>query len=297
MRPSPDGFRRTCASLTGMSRPANPPDPRLLAFDLDGTLIPEGGLIVPQATRAALGRLRALGVQTAVITGRDQAPPDVLDAARPAAVATNNGGTIWVGGQLHTEAHFSPEDLRAVLAHELQDARVIVFTAGRVYVDLRAGHPVPDWLRHRPHAPISELDAPLNAGQVRILKVGFYHPGVRDWKNALSTSHPHLVMTGAQEPYTDFLTVTPNGAHKGAALVAVAGALGIDMAHTVAFGDSDNDLAMLKVAGRAVQLGDLPLLRPHADDVLSGPEALGAYLEGLADLLSAPDTVGTAGHS
>ena len=58
------------------------------------------------------------------------------------------------------------------------------------------------------------------------------------------------------------------------------------MAHTVAFGDSDNDLAMLEVAGHAVQLGHLPLLRPHADTVLSGPEALGGYLDALADRLS-----------
>ncbi|MGY2892658.1 HAD hydrolase family protein [Deinococcus sp. UYEF24] len=271
------------------STPAPPVSPRLLAFDLDGTLIPEGGLLVPQATRTALERLRGLGVQVAVITGRDQAPPDVLDAARPAAVATNNGGTISVGGQLHSEAHFGPDDLRAVLAHSLQDARVIAFTAGRIYVDAPPGTPTPEWLSQRPHAPLSAIPA----GE-KILKVGFYHPGIRGWRDALSTSHPHLVMTGAQEPYTDFLTVTPSGAHKGAALIAIAGALGIDMAHTVAFGDSDNDLAMLEVAGHAVQLGRLPLLRPHADDTLSGPEALGAYLDALAEALSASGVVDAA---
>ena len=74
-------------------------------------------------------------------------------------------------------------------------------------------------------------------------------------------------------------------ANKGAALLAIAGALDIDMAQTVAFGDSDNDVAMLEVAGHAVQLGDLPLLRPHADEALSGPEALGAYLDALAERL------------
>ena len=34
-----------------------------------------------------------------------------------------------------------------------------------------------------------------------------------------------------------------------------------------------------------MQLGDLPLLRPHADETLSGPEALGAYLDALAERL------------
>ena len=59
----------------------------LLAFDLDGTLIPEGGLMVPQSTRRALARLNALGVKIAIITGRDVPPDDVLDAAQPTAVA------------------------------------------------------------------------------------------------------------------------------------------------------------------------------------------------------------------
>jgi len=260
-----------------MSRP-----PLLLAFDLDGTLIPDGGLLVPAGTRHALARLRDLPGQkvlTAIITGRDTPPADVLDAARPDAVATNNGGRIEIGGELHTRAVFSQEDLQAVLAHGLDDARVIAFAEEQVYVDLPEGTPVPEWLSRRPHAPLAA--APTD----RVQKVGFYHPGIRGWRDALADTHPHLVMTGAQEPYTDFLTVTPAGADKGAALLAIAQSLGVDRAHTFAFGDSDNDLAMLQVAGHAVQLGHLPLLRPHADDTVDGPDALGAYLNALADRL------------
>ena len=206
-------------------------------------------------------------------------PADVLEAARPAAVATNNGGHIRLNGQLHRELHFHPADLKAVLAHGLQDARVIAFTAERVYIDLPPGAPVPYWLSQRQHSPLSE------APGTGVLKVGFYHPQIGAWRDALARSHPHLVMTGAQPPYNDFLTVTPAGADKGAALLAISQALSIDMAHTVAFGDSDNDLAMLELAGHAVQLGSLPLLRPHADEQLSGPEALGKYLDRLAQRL------------
>ena len=251
----------------------------LLAFDLDGTLIPEGGLMVPQSTRRALARLHALGVKIAIITGRDVPPDDVLDAARPDAVATNNGGRILLNGELHREARFDEADLRAVLAHGLDDARVIVFTADQVYVDIPPNTPAPHWLAQRAHAPLS--DAPTDS----VLKVGFYHPEIRGWRDALLASHPHLVMTGAQPPYTEFLTVTPRGADKGAALVAIAEALGTELSQTIAFGDSDNDVAMLELAGHAVQLGHLPLLRPHADEVLDGPEALGAYLDGLAERL------------
>ncbi|MFC4452788.1 HAD family hydrolase [Deinococcus sonorensis] len=256
--------------------------PKLLAFDLDGTLIPDGGVLVPLATRQALARVRDAGIQVAIITGRDVPPPDVLDAAQPVAVAGSNGGHILLNGVMHREARFTPADLRAVLAHQLHGARVIAFALDRVYVDLPPGAPVPEWLQRRPHAPLHE------APEEQIIKVGFWHPDIRHWRDHLSSSLPHLVLTGAQDPYPDFLTVTPSGADKGAALGAIAEALGLTLEQCWAFGDSDNDVAMLELAGHAVQVGRLPLLTPHADEVIEGPDQLGAFLNGLLDRLPQP---------
>ncbi|SMB94950.1 HAD hydrolase family protein [Deinococcus hopiensis] len=259
--------------------------PLLLAFDLDGTLIPEQSREVPPVTVEALARLRTLGVRLAIITGRDTAPRPVREAALPDAIATNNGGRVEIGGKLHTEARFSAAELQAVLAHELGDARVIVFTRDALYVDLPAGREPEPWLQARGFRPLSE------APREGVLKVGFYHPGVADFAARLRARHPHLVLTGAQEPYTQFLTVTPENAHKGAALALIAEGLGLPLEQTVAFGDSDNDEAMLKLAGFAVQLGRLPLLTPHANAQVEGPEALGGYLHALADALEAQRSV------
>ncbi|WP_293909341.1 HAD family hydrolase [Deinococcus sp.] len=254
--------------------------PRLLAFDLDGTLIIEQGLFVPDDSRAALTRLRAQGVKVAIVTGRDQPPPGVLEATRPDAVATHNGGRVEIGGELHSQLHFSSSELEAVLAHQLGGARVMAFTAEAVYIDTAPGMVVPDWLSRREHFPLAQ--APRQA----VTKIGFYHPGVASWRDELrSGDYGHLVYTGAQAPYPDFLTVTPGGADKGAALSIIAEQFGIPLAQVTVFGDSDNDEAMFMVAGRAVQVGDLPLLRPYAHDQVPGPEALGAYLHALADEL------------
>ena len=179
-------------------RPPIPPPagvPLLMAFDLDGTLITEQGREVDAATAGALARLRGMGVRLAIITGRDTAPDSVLDAMQPDAVATNNGGRIVVGGELHSEARFTPADLEAVLAHELEGARIVLFTADRLFVDLPHGTEPEPWMIARDYAPLR--DAP--AGDV--LKAGFYHPGVADFAGRLRQSHPHLVVTGAQDPY------------------------------------------------------------------------------------------------
>ncbi|MDL2344106.1 HAD family hydrolase [Deinococcus sp. MIMF12] len=266
-----------------MTRPPERPRPHelplLLAFDLDGTLIPEMGREVPAPTAAALARLRGLGVRVAIITGRDAAPGPVLEAARPDAVATNNGGRVELNGALHREARFSEAELDAVLAHELEDARVVVFTPQGLYAHIPPGAQPEAWMLARGVRPLTEAPAGV------ALKVGFYHPGVADFAARLRESHPHLVLTGAQPPYSEFLTVTPTGAHKGAALTLIAQGLGTELERTVVFGDSDNDVAMLELAGYAVQVGKLPLLAPHAHAQVSGPEALGTYLEELADRL------------
>ncbi|MDO4264440.1 MAG: HAD hydrolase family protein, partial [Deinococcus sp.] len=73
----------------------------------------------------------------------------------------------------------------------------------------------------------------------------------------------------------------PKGAHKGAGIELLARELGVPLSRTVVFGDSDNDVAMFEVAGYAVQCGDLPLLHAHADESISGPEALAQWLMGL----------------
>ncbi|GAA4008413.1 HAD family hydrolase [Deinococcus rubellus] len=261
-----------------------PHRPQLLAFDLDGTLILEASLTVPAATISALARLRRLGVQAAIVTGRDQPPPGVLEAARPVAVATSNGGHITIGGQVHTELRFSEAELAAVLGHQLGNARVIAFTHRAIYVDVPPGVAAPEWLARREHFPLSEAPA----GEV--IKVGFYHAEVASWRDELrGGGFGHLVFTGAQPPYPEFLTVTPSGADKGAALSVIAQQLGVPMERVTAFGDSDNDEAMLALAGRAVQVGRLPLLVPYAHEQVERPEVLGEYLHALADGLEADD--------
>lgn len=253
--------------------------PLLLAFDLDGTLVPELSNEPPAATVTALARLQQLGACLAVITGRDRVPAPVSAQVPFDAFASQNGGRIEIGGELHTTTRFTDAELEAVLAHELQDAQLILYSEGTLYLDLQEGETLPDWIATRGHRPLVE------ARGKAIEKVSFYHAAVSEHAQKLQAAQPQLVLTGAQPPYPDYLTVTPSGAHKGAALGLLAEALGVPLERTIVFGDSDNDIAMFEVAGYAVQSGDLPLLAEHADESISGPEALGEWLGKLADQL------------
>lgn len=265
-------------SLPAKPEPAAFPEglPLLLAFDLDGTLIRDGGQELPEDTAAALARLRALGVRVAIVTGRDLPPRGVSARAEFDAVATNNGGRVHFGPELRTSARFGPGDLEAVLAHELDGARVVLFTEADLYVQLPPGRDPEPWMIARQARPLA--DAP----HADVTKVGFWHPDVAGFAARLRASHPHLVVTGGQPPYPEFLTITPTGAHKAAALALIAEGLDIPLERTVAFGDSDNDEVMLELAGYAVQVGTLPLLARHADTGLPGHEEMGTYLHAVA---------------
>lgn len=71
-------------------------------------------------------------------------------------------------------------------------------------------------------------------------------------------------------------------ASKGAALTWLCGHLGVDVADTVAFGDGDNDLSMIRAAGDGVAMANaIPEALAAADHVTSSCDEAGvaAYLE------------------
>lgn len=62
--------------------------------------------------------------------------------------------------------------------------------------------------------------------------------------------------------------ITPKGVNKGNALEKLCGLLGIFPEQTAAFGDSDNDIPMLKRAGIGIAMGNAPeSVKQAADDV------------------------------
>ena len=80
----------------------------------------------------------------------------------------------------------------------------------------------------------------------------------------LTTSLPHLLELGHP------------GASKGSGIAFVTELLRIDLAHVVAFGDGENDVELLAVAGLGIAIEDAhPRLRAIADRTCPGPRGRG----------------------
>lgn len=265
------------SSATPADRSSAEP-PRLLAFDLDGTVLEDGGMLVPRRTRAAITRLKAQEVKVAVITGRDNVPPDVMDALAPDAIALHTGSLILRGGEVVHQVSLTAAETAAVRDLRPPGGHVLALTRERVHADLSPLMDVGTWrerwaLAHRPFVPFEPLPAE------GVMGLWCFHDNIGAWKAGVHAALPHLVIVGAQPPYADNMNVSPAGVDKGAALRHVAAALDVPLTQTWAFGDSDNDLPMFAVAGRAVQVGTLPLLVGHTDAQMESHMALGAWLD------------------
>ena len=66
------------------------------------------------------------------------------------------------------------------------------------------------------------------------------------------------------------LEINAEGADKGSALMRLADALGIDRGETMAFGDGENDISMLRMAGLGVAMDNAQEPVKKAADYITG---------------------------
>ena len=236
---------------------------RLIAFDLDGTLLDEEKA-VPARSLETVAALRERGCLFAVITGRASLPDNVLEGVRPEAWAVNNGGTVVVRGEVVAEHRIPAEQATALLGLPAPGAHVFATDADskQTYV---SDPDNPEHDRWRAEHVLLPLAAARGKPLLRL--------GIHSLEAAALAQRIHALgdftVTGGVLPYSEFLTVTPEQANKGEALRQIARALEVPLENTIAFGDSDNDVAMLRAAGVAVQVGDAECLSPHAHHTVS----------------------------
>lgn len=259
---------------------------KLVASDIDGTLLRSDGTVSPR-TRRAVAAAEEAGLVFVLVTGR---PPrwlapvrDQLDHRGIAICA--NGGLVM---DLHTEEvvqvnAFDGDTGRRVLAalRELSDG----FVFGVEWAD-GFGHEKA-YVRG---ARQSELvaNAAVRVGEDEEF---FARPVVK----VLARSHDNVAQevveraTAATDGIatvtwssTGLLEVSAAGVSKASALERFAGSHDITAKDIVAFGDMPNDLAMLEWAGRGIAVANAhPLVLEAADETTASndEDGVAAMLE------------------
>jgi Cof subfamily protein (haloacid dehalogenase superfamily) len=232
----------------------------LLISDIDGTLVTPDKTLTAEALRA-VDDLRAAGVAFSVVSSRPPRgmAPIVAQLGVTAPFAAFNGANIvGAGDQLLQSLRLSPAAAQAAIAL-LADAGVEtwVFADGLWLATDAAGLYTDRERRAVGFEPTiaSSFDPYFN----RIDKI----VGVSDQPELLDQVEvraraelgEHAIAIRSQSYYLD---ITHPLANKGHAVQRLAAYIGADIAATAVIGDQANDVAMFKVAGFSVAMGQSP---------------------------------------
>lgn len=246
---------------------------KLIATDLDGTLLRSDGTVGPR-TRAALTATAALGVRHIVVTGRSAAWTRPVLASldyRGLAVCGQGGQVYDAAADRELTSFVLDRDVarEALAAIEAETGPLALATdqAGLNGEVLAGPGYRPDPLDG---LPVVLADAAqLWAAPLR--KVYVQHPDLDEDSLHLVAERVagHLVTTTKAGPGE--IEILPLGLSKATGLAHAAGLLGLTGADTIAFGDMPNDASMLSWAGYAVAMGNAhPELKAVADEVAPG---------------------------
>ena len=241
-------------------------DIKLIALDLDGTLL-DSGKRLPPKNAAALAAAAEAGIEIVPSTGRFYRgmPEEIRALPYVRYTITINGAEVWdIRNDRGLYSSGIPLDKALEVFEYLEGFPVIYdcyqdgwgwMTAEMVeraeeYVDYA---PSLDMI-HRLRTPVPELKAYLREKGKGVQKMQLF---TRDRAlrerifDDLKERYPDLLITNS---LPNNLEINSAAANKGDALMALARRLALAREQTMAFGDGLNDLTMIRAAGIGVAM-------------------------------------------
>ena len=263
---------------------------RLIAMDLDGTLSNDEKRITPR-TREALMAAQAAGIRLALASARPlpglYRERDALELQhhRGLLMAYNGGRIVDAGtGERLYEDAMSLEDGRRMLrALEALPVTPILDDGERFYVTDPRGYKVDYecWNNNMACDVVANLADFLHFRPVKIL-MSVDPKAIKDVQGQIAQLLPGSLIVVQTAPF--YLEILPRTINKGQGLLDLCRLTGIDPSETIAFGDAENDIAMLKAAGVGVAMGNADdQVKAAADRVTASnnEDGIAVALEGL----------------
>ncbi|MCB5280402.1 MULTISPECIES: HAD family hydrolase [unclassified Arthrobacter] len=252
---------------------------RLVASDIDGTILGHDGKISDRTVRA-FHACREAGIELVFVTGR---PPRWLhpleeQLGHTGTVICSNGAVVW---DLEANRLLSARALQLDAVFEtrriIRRLRPSAFFAAET---LTGFHLEPGFLDDGASRLLAEvtpapLHSTLTAGDSVVKFLAIVREGsADDFLAEVTPAVAHLAAATHSAPNMALLELSLPGVNKAVTLAEYASSLGVGAADVVAFGDMPNDIEMLRWAGDgyAMASGHPEAIRaagqqaPHFDD-------------------------------
>jgi len=240
--------------------------PRLVALDIDGTVVDHDGAL-PEAVRKAVGRVLDADVPVVLATGRSWhgTRPVFDELGLPPGPSVASNGAVVVS--------YPPQEIRKAVTFDPREVikKVVQFAPGTLIAVEEIGR----GYRLNGHFPGGDLTGEMVIESIEqlsarpVTRIILRDPDRSD--EDFTSLARHLGLQGVTYfvGWSAWLDIAPLGVNKASALQDVADDLGVDPADVLAFGDGRNDIEMLRWAGRGVAIGDAPEDVQQAADVVT----------------------------
>jgi len=233
--------------------------PKLIATDLDGTIVQHDGTIT-QRTIDTFTKAKDLGIHIFFVTGR---PPRWMNEIREAfgfgeAICGNGAMLYDLINREVTEEWLISKENQFEVARRMRKAMPPISFAIETH----------DYY-HREKSYIPRWDIGLDNVGVEKIEDGIKGPVFKmlarcsggeftsdEMLEVALVELEGLVTVTHSNPRESLLEISALGISKGTTLAKVAGRLGIDAADCVSFGDNPNDFPMLQWCGRSYAMAD-----------------------------------------
>ncbi|MDK2981512.1 MAG: hypothetical protein PWQ55_1859 [Chloroflexota bacterium] len=257
----------------------NPATIKLLAFDIDGTLI-GADLTISPYTKDVLTRLRGKGVLTTLATGRIlpavKAYADELEIEIP--LVMSNGSVLQDRhGRVAALSSLPLEVVQATIRVARQEKRdLVLYIQDQMYIEKLTDNIAPTYgvMMGNGLHEVGSWEAfgdQMAETSKCVIPDHFNEQNLFDTEPILAEALDGRAVTLRTSP--TLLEVQPKDVTKAKGLAKLAESLGISMQQVIAFGDYNNDVEMLQAAGLGVAVGDAtPACLAAADLSVPAPE-------------------------
>ncbi|MFD9702638.1 HAD family hydrolase [Lentzea sp. NPDC059081] len=230
---------------------------RLIATDLDGTLLQPGG-VLSDRTRATLD---AVGADVVVVTARP--PRFVQDLALTGTAICSNGAMIYdLTAKEVTHARTLPLDVVRKVCEALAEVIPNVGMAVETGVEVLCEPAFRGFGPGNPHRTLELLDHVLDEAHQVVQMLAWAPDAEADHMMEVASEAVGQHVTVTHSGGMGLLEISPPGISKAVTLESLCQARGIAKEEVIAFGDMPNDLSVLGWAGTAYAMGNAhPLVK------------------------------------